>query len=337
MLYVALRRFRHDATAIAIALAGVGLLALITGRSMNREYRNSGLASCLAAQSQSQCRDLVDQFGEKFNALQFLIVPLVLLPALLGAFIGAPLVARELEAGTHRFLWTQGVTRQRWFAYTSGVALGAALIAGSLYALIAGAWLDTTNTVTGERLSQLYDFQGIVPIAASVFAVAVGVACGVAIRRTVPAMAATLGIFIAVRVSTAILLRPRFAAVKTIDVPFGSGPGLGPGPDPLADSGAWVLSTKMLDASGKQIGQNDSINLDDFVGRCPNIQSGATDSLPNPGDVKRCLNDLGAHTVFRYHPADRFWTFQLIESALLLGLAGVAIAVGVTTLNRRTA
>lgn len=334
MLYVALRRFRHDATAIAIALAGVGLLALITGRSMNREYRNSGLASCLAAQSQSQCRDLVDQFGEKFNALQFLIVPLVLLPALLGAFIGAPLVARELEAGTHRFLWTQGVTRQRWFAYTSGVALGAALIAGSLYALIAGAWLDTTNTVTGERLSQLYDFQGIVPIAASVFAVAVGVASGVAIRRTVPAMAATLGIFIAVRVSTAILLRPRFAAVKTIEVPFRFGPVLD---DPLLNGGAWVLSTKMLDASGKQIGHNESINIDDFVGRCPNIQSGATDSLPNPGDVNRCLNDLGAHTMFRYHPGDRFWTFQLIESALLLGLAGVAIAVGVTTLNRRTA
>ncbi len=334
MLYVALRRFRHDTTAIAIALAGVGLLALITGRSMNREYRNSGLASCLADQSQSQCRDLVDQFGEKFNALQFLIVPLVLLPALLGAFIGAPLVARELEAGTHRFLWTQGVTRQRWFAYTSGVALGAALIAGSLHALIAGAWLDTTNTVTGERLSQLYDFQGIVPIAASVFAVAVGVACGVVIRRTVPAMAATLGIFVAVRVSTAILLRPRFAAVKTIEVPFGIGPELD---DPLADSGAWVLSMKMLDASGKQIGQNDSINIDDFVGRCPTIQSGVADSLPNPGDVNQCLNDLGAHTVFQYHPADRFWTFQLIESALLLGLAGVAIAVGVTTLNRRTA
>ena len=223
MLRVAVRRFRPETIGIAAGLAGVGLLALVTGRSMNSDYHSSGLADCLAGGSESQCRDLVEQFGDRFNSLQFLIVPLVLLPALLGAFVGAPLVARELEAGTHRFLWTQGVTRQRWFAYTSAVAVAVTLVAGALYALIAGAWLDTTNAVTGERFDRLYDFQGVVPIGAAAFAVAVGIACGVIIRRTVPAMVATLGIFIVVRVFTAVVLRPHFMPAKTLDIPFAEG------------------------------------------------------------------------------------------------------------------
>ena len=39
---------------------------------------------------------------------------LILLPALVGMFVGAPLLARELEHGTHRLAWTQSVTRRRW-------------------------------------------------------------------------------------------------------------------------------------------------------------------------------------------------------------------------------
>ena len=34
---------------------------------------------------------------------------------MIGIFWGAPLVARELETGTYRLVWTQGVTR-RWLA-----------------------------------------------------------------------------------------------------------------------------------------------------------------------------------------------------------------------------
>lgn len=332
MLRVAVRRFRHETIAIAAGLAGVALLALVTGRSMNSNYHSSGLASCLAGGSESECRELVEQFGDKFNSLQFLIVPLVLLPALLGALVGAPLVARELEAGTHRFLWTQGVTRQRWFAYTSAVAVAVSLVAGALYALIAGAWLDTTNTVTGERFGRLYDFQGVVPIGASAFAVAVGIACGVILRRTVPAMVATLGIFIAVRVFTAVVLRPHFMPVKTLDIPFADG-------DPLEDAGAWVLSQTVFDGHGvvKGTGGNFNIRLADVAGQCPNLASRAGAPLPPPEDVNQCLSDLGYHTVFKYHPADRFWTFQLIETGLLLGLACVAVTVAALSLRRRTA
>jgi hypothetical protein len=39
---------------------------------------------------------------------------LTLAPALLGAFAGAPVLARELETGTFRYAWTQGFGRWRW-------------------------------------------------------------------------------------------------------------------------------------------------------------------------------------------------------------------------------
>jgi hypothetical protein len=37
-----------------------------------------------------------------------------ILPGLLGVFIGAPLVAREIEDGTWRLAWSQGITRRTW-------------------------------------------------------------------------------------------------------------------------------------------------------------------------------------------------------------------------------
>ena len=48
---------------------------------------------------------------------------LAVVPAVVGAFWGAPLVARELEAGTHRLAWTQSVTRGRWLATRLGLTL----------------------------------------------------------------------------------------------------------------------------------------------------------------------------------------------------------------------
>ena len=67
MLRVAVRRFRPETIGIVAGLASVGLLALVTGRSMNSDYHSSGLADCLAGGSASQCRDLVERFGERFN------------------------------------------------------------------------------------------------------------------------------------------------------------------------------------------------------------------------------------------------------------------------------
>ncbi|MFD1049633.1 ABC transporter permease subunit, partial [Kibdelosporangium lantanae] len=48
----------------------------------------------------------------------YTVISLVMtvLPGVIGVFWGAPMVARELEAGTHRLVWNQTVTRTRWLA-----------------------------------------------------------------------------------------------------------------------------------------------------------------------------------------------------------------------------
>ncbi len=330
MFAVSVNRFRHEAEAAVVGMMAIGLIAYVTGARMNDEYRSSGLADCLALRERSNCQPMIDRFGDQFSSMQLLIVPLVLLPALLGAFVGAPLVAREIESNSHRFLWTQGVSRQRWFASSSAVAVGLAAIVGVTYSVVAGAWLDTTNRVSDQRFGRLYDLQGVVPVASSVFAVAVGIACGIFLRRTVPAMGLTIGIFVAVRVMLGLFVRPRLASPITTELTYS-------GADPLAGTGAWELSNRTVDASGTVIGQSGSLDISGLSGRCPGINTAVGGPLPDPAVVERCLRDLDVRTVIRYHPGDRFWSFQLAESALLIGLAGVSLVAAHVRLRRNVA
>ncbi len=55
------------------------------------------------------------------------------IPPALGAFVGAPVLARELETGTFRFTWTQGFGRARWTAATlAPLALAVTVVAGAV-------------------------------------------------------------------------------------------------------------------------------------------------------------------------------------------------------------
>jgi hypothetical protein len=49
--------------------------------------------------------------------------------------------------------------------------------------------------------------------------------------------------------------------------------------------------------------------------------------IPKPGS--------GFPTVYIYQPADRFWTFQLLEFGICVGLAGLALLVGGAVIRRR--
>lgn len=332
MLAVALRRSRFDALAAAAVLALVGAVALVTGMRMADVYRSSGLAECLAGSPRRDCEELTNAFGDRFASLQALVWPLVLLPAMLGAFVGAPLVARELEAGTHRLWWTQGVSRRRWFAVSITVALALAVIAGALYSLIAQEWLEITNRVTDERFARLYDLQGVIPIASAVLAVGIGALSGVVLRRTVPAMLATAAGFVAVRLPIALFIRPRLETARTVSLPFS--------PDtPLDGTGAWVLSRTVVDRGGSVLGRDGSLDLRTLAGRCPGLPDPDLPGrrLPDPGVVDACLEGLGVRSVTRYHPGDRFWAFQVWESLILVGVAGACLAAAIVVLQRRSA
>ena len=97
----------------AAGLAAVAALLLVTGPHLVDLYRSqietcSANHDCATAQTSFLRTD-----RSLFNLLGFLVL---FVPAVLGVFLGAPLVARELETGTHRLAWTQSVSRTRWLA-----------------------------------------------------------------------------------------------------------------------------------------------------------------------------------------------------------------------------
>ena len=140
-------------------------------------------------------------------------VSLILLatPVLAGLFLGAPMVAAEFEAGTTQFAWMQGITRARWLAVKGGWLLLAAAAWGGVLAALTTWWASPTNAEHGsEFYPGRFDVLYLVPVAYAVFAMALGICAGALIRRTVPAMAVTLGGFIAARVAVTLWLRPHY-------------------------------------------------------------------------------------------------------------------------------
>ena len=150
--------------------------------------------------------------------------------ALIGALIGAPLVAREVEQRTHLAAWTQSVSRRRWYAAKTS-ALAAGLVAAGLIAGTVNAWLQHQFTVGDTASSRWSWFASInlAPAGEAVLAFTLAVAIGALLRRTLPAIGAALAGF------TVLLLAARWAvqalapASKT------------PGPHFTAPPGSWIL------------------------------------------------------------------------------------------------
>jgi hypothetical protein len=95
------------------------------------------------------CQDAVNNFNGLDNFLSNGII-LQVFPVLIGTFIGAPLLAREMETGTFRYTWTQGFGRWRW-TLAKLVALGLAVTAAAeLFSL---AWPSTPGSPSRSAAS----------------------------------------------------------------------------------------------------------------------------------------------------------------------------------------
>ncbi len=89
--------------------------------------------------------------------------------------------------------------RVRWLVARLGVYLAGAVALAAVMTEVTTWWFRPIERIQVEgaaafgRLNQdVFDFRGIVPLAYTVFAFAVGAAAGAVFKRTVPAMAATL-------------------------------------------------------------------------------------------------------------------------------------------------
>ncbi len=203
MIWVTWRQHRVEG---AVALVAVALLAGAT--ALVTQELNAG--GCPTNGGAILCfpNDALGSFAQAVASINLVPYALAILPALAGAFIAAPLVAREIETGTNRFVWTQGVTRVRWLLIKVTLVcvpllLGAALLGGLEV-------LSINAQGAGVNRWDHFDQQVPMTVASTAFALALGLAAGSVLGRSIPAMAVTLLGFVITRLAIAELARPHF-------------------------------------------------------------------------------------------------------------------------------
>ncbi len=236
MIWLTWRQFRAQSIAAAAALAATAVVLGLTGVHLAHLYAAAGVAGC---HSGGGCATATTHFVSLLNAgfanhLPLLFgTALIVVPAVIGIFWGAPLVTRELETGTSLLVWNQSVSRTRWLA-TKLILVGlASMAAAGLFSLMVTWSASLIDRVNMNWLQPaVFSERGIAPIGYAAFAFVLGVVAGVLIRRTVPAMAVTLAVFTAVQFAMRFLRGYLIAPLHAVRF-FSGGPGqpdTGPGP-----------------------------------------------------------------------------------------------------------
>jgi hypothetical protein len=330
MMWLTWRQHRRQALYTVIALAVLAAVMVPTGLAMHHTFTHSGLAACLDKMGTAQtveggdghdCNALAQQFSNKYNSMTFIGILFVLLPVLVGLFFGAPLVAREVENGTHRLVWTQGISRRRWTLTKFGVVGGVAVVLAAVYALGMTWWFGPIVQNGGGRLGPVsFDVQGFAPIGYTVFAVALGVFVGTMMPKVLPAMGVTLAGYAVVRVLVEALARPRFMAPETMKLALDSQRQFN------SNAGDWIYSQGVVNANGKLV--------------VPDSQIGCQ---PAPGSSgAKCGGELVSQGLgpgpfsnwIQYQPGSRFWAFQSIETGVFVVLTVVLIYLAVRRVRR---
>ncbi|MBW8481584.1 ABC transporter permease subunit [Actinomadura parmotrematis] len=316
MIWLTWRQFRVQAAVVFGLLAALALGLAVTGPGLAGDYRD-GLAGCGSGEA-------CDRFRQHFFSghqvqLVLLSAAVLLVPAVVGLFWGAPLVAREIEGGTHRLAWGQTVSRRRWLAVKLAMAGTAAAAAGGAATLAVSWWSEPLFKAGAGNASRLepalFASHGVAPAGYALFSFVLGVAAGLLFRRTLIAMAATLAVFAALQFAIPLLVRPHLMTPVRADIPitrdtvgglYSNGPGGPVHVEARTPAGAWVLSRGVVDARGRSV---DAIPLKLDAGAC----------APDPsrmGPKDSCFQQMaqmGYRLRLGYHPGSRFWTFQWIE------------------------
>ena len=340
MAWVTWRQHRFALTGVTVFLGALAVYVWLNGLQLHHAY--AAAAACRPAASLA-CGDLISGFGVgAFLANGF---NLQAVPALIGAFAGAPVLAREMETGTFRYAWTQGIGRWRWtLAKLTALAVAATAAAGALSAQLswyyqpyfparspAAAFPIPTSTFAAG----LFDVRGVAFAAWTLAAFAIGALAGMLIRRVVPAMAATLAVYACFAFAAGLYLRQHYLTPLLARNVFSFF---------LRSPGSPYIVRQWWTKDGTTLGQSTMSQVinSTFQRMMPVVHSskeGAVAALKQPtnGHVFHYLTQHGYSEWTSYQPASRFWPFQWIEAGWLLALSVVLIAVTIWLVRRRAA
>jgi ABC-type transport system involved in multi-copper enzyme maturation permease subunit len=330
MIWLTWRQFRTQLVTVYTLVAAACVVLAVTGPALaGLAHRNSDVYDVLTSNDR-----LLYNGG---------IAVLAVAPALLGIFWGAPLVAREIETGTYQLVWGQSVTRGRWLAAKLGFAVLATAVAVGLLTTAITWWAHPIDGVRGSQQGSLssrmtpisFAMRGVVPVGYAVFALLLGTLIGLVLRRSVPAMALTLAVYVFVQIAVPLWVRPHLVPPVTSSVVISQKTlaGIeadGSGPFKItthtADPRDWVLTNQTVDAQGHAAGLPSW-----FRGCLPpapgnSAPSGKTEVHPGPGTLDACFTRLtqeGYRQRLVYQPHTHFWRLQWAETGLYLAASAL--------------
>jgi len=273
------------------------------------------------------CVQLDNEWRRRVGSLNYLFYALYLLPGLVASYVGGPLFAIEFERGTHRLAWTQGISRLRWAAVKLGLVLVVALAVGTILAPFGGGQ-RAFNGENSRRPFETFEIEGVALVSYFVFGIAAGALVGAWSRRLVTGMFVGLLIFAVVRVGVH-NLRPMYQEPAT--AAFASYQGFPYQTSNAIPQDAWTLGVKGFDLDGRPVADATlSALLDEYLRASGGI------STPARNDTTFLL-EHGVVRRLAYQPAERFWTFQLIEAAIFAGLAALCVLLTLWRVRTRDA
>ena len=336
MAGVTWRQHRIALAGVAVLLGALALWLWTAGISLH--HARAAAVACHPASS-AACGNLVNNFN--VSATNHTMgskgaggILLQVLPVLIGAFAGAPVLARELETGTFRYAWTQGFGRWRWALaklVLLAVVLAAATAAfGALVSWYYQPEFDTGHQVLGlfqnSPLVTLFSLREVTFPAWTLAAFTIGALAGMLIRRILPAIVATLAVYAGLAFATGGFLREHYLAPLVTSSSNFNLPGAGT---------AWIIS--QWSTKGGRLAFAGGFPPMSLVNQlCSSVSPG--DGKGGPGDpFAQCLAQHGYTQWTSYQPGSRFWPFQWIEGGWLLALSALLIAATIWLVRRRAA
>jgi hypothetical protein len=322
-------RIEHRAALITILVAFVVLaIAIVIGRdAVSASYASYLAAGCTLAHptNLAVCANTSNTFAD-IPSFTPIVIALRLFPLVVGAFVGAPLIAREVESGTYRFAWTQGVGRTRLLLVTLAMlALVVTLVAVVLGILLGGWYVHPYAVINPGVGSQwqagLFTTTWWMTPVWTLFALALGTYVGTLVKRTVAAIAATAiivgGVLIGViQVLPRILDLGAVASSRVLlsDFPVGvinmnGTRGVGP-------AGSFLVRGWFTGPGGQPLTISAANKVRDHAVSLYETRSGYND----PHAASRWLS-LHHYTYWlSYQPAAHFWILQAVMGLVVLAL-----------------
>jgi hypothetical protein len=337
---------QHRAALITIFVAFVALvIAIVIGRdAVSASYASYLAAGCTLAHpiNFGVCANTANQFAD-IPSFTPLVIALRMFPLVIGAFVGAPLIAREMESGTYRFAWTQGVGRIRLLIVTLAMlALVVTPVAVVLGFLLGGWYIHpyaVINIAVGSHWqSGLFTTTWWMTPIWTLFALALGTFVGAVVKRTVAAIAATMVIVGGVLLAVGLYLTRIFdigavASSRILLNGMNSGPlneiatqGQGP-------AGSWLARAWYTGPGGHVLGLKAAKRVRLHVYRLLDSANGTN----NPDAAKRWMTLHHYAYWVSYQPADHFWILQAVVGLVVLCVAALCVFGTVRCIRGRRA